>query len=146
MKDKEKQIEEMAKEMSKELCCYYDKKKRKCINCFGMEEDCDLHCNFGRTLERLSNAGYQKIDKDSIVLSRKEYEEVKRYQSYIPEMKKAFDKVHNNASKETAEKIFQELLKEAKTHEFGGWIEIEAINVYKMLIDKAKQFGVEIKG
>ena len=61
------------------------------------------------------------------------------------QLKELLDTVYKQARKETAEKIFQELLKEAKTHEFGGWIEIEAINVYKMLIDKAKQFGVEIK-
>ena len=137
MKDKEKQIEEIAKEMSKELCCYYDKRKRKCSNCFGMEEDCDLHCNFGRTLERLSNAGYRKIDKDSVVLSREELEKII---DQTKETEKNYYKkvVIPQERKEATEKIMQDLkpLLEGFVHTDTG----ENLYVYK-----CKQFGVEIK-
>ena len=134
MKDKEKQIEETAKEMEKELCSYYDKQKRKCTNCFGMEEYCDLHCNFGRTLERLSNAGYQKVDKDKqIVLSREEYEKLKLFEERVRsgvcftqkewvdycqkdsnERTSLLIKAKKDTRKETAEKILKDCLKELK--------------------------------
>lgn len=45
--------------------------------------------------------GYRKIPKNAVILDKEEYDEIKQYQSYIPKMKKAFDKV----SKATAEKF-----------------------------------------
>lgn len=41
-----------------------------------MEDNCDLHCNFARTLKRLSDAGYRKLPEDSVVLSREEYDNI----------------------------------------------------------------------
>ena len=84
--------------------------------------------------EELVKLGWMKPNKDSVVLSREEYNEIKTYQSYIPEMKKAFDKV----SKAMAEKILVDLkpLLEGFVHTDTN----ENLYVYK-----CKQFGVEIK-
>ena len=92
--------------------------------------------------EALYNAGYRKIPEDSVVLSREVYDEIRTYQSYIPEMKKAFDKIRNAIIKETAEKIFKMLISELESNKFlyGKRIIMEA-DVENL----AKQFGVEEK-
>lgn len=146
-----KQIEETAKEMAKELCGYYDKQKRKCTNCFGMEEDCDLHCNFGRTLERLSNAGYQKVDKDKqVVLSREEYDNLKlEIQKALHKgIRLGFDltKYKENsieqARKETATEIFKALysMRDVYAEHYEYEIRLNEYNLQEL----AKQYGVEV--
>ena len=72
MKDREKQIEEMAKilcdrcmEINKgKACPYYD--KRSCFE------------NRKKEATYYYEQGYRKIDKDSVVLSREGYEELKQ--------------------------------------------------------------------
>ena len=95
-----------------------------------------------RQAEALYNAGYRKLSEDSVVLSREVYDEIKTYQSYIPEMKKAFDKIRNAIIKETAEKIFKMLISELESNKFlyGKRIIME-VDVENL----AKQFGVEEK-
>ena len=61
------------------------------------------------------------------------------YQSYIPEMKKAFDKVRNAAIKETAREILNELIDSSNKITFFDCR--MALGLDKL----AKQFGLEIK-
>ena len=85
-----------------------------------------------------------KLSEDSVVLSREEYNEIKTYQSYIPEMKKAFDKVRNAAIKETAEKILDLLVPDCKACDenwHSGCLCLRATLAEKI----AKQFGVEVE-
>lgn len=81
-----------------------------------------------------------KLPEDSVVLSKEEYDEIKIYKSYIPEMKKAFDKVRNAAIKETAEKILKPLYDACKDDSYG-----QMVVDFAILENLAKQFGVEIK-
>ena len=71
MKDKEKQIEEMAV-----LGCKRNPQAYTADEC----EKCTFKhgsCNAYSHAEALYNADYRKIDKDSVVLSREEYEKLK---------------------------------------------------------------------
>ena len=68
MKDKEKQIQEIAQIIcgrSKDDICIID------------NTSCDSSCCWARKAEAIYNLGYQKHPKDSIVLSREEYERLK---------------------------------------------------------------------
>ncbi len=95
LQEHQKQIEEMAKILDEDCGdCY------KC-NYYDNEDSGGIECIFWLYAERLYNAGYRKIPENAVVLTREEYDEIKQYQSYIPELKKAFDKI----CKETAEKI-----------------------------------------
>lgn len=84
-----------------------------------------------------------KLPEDSVVLSRKEYNEIKMYQSYIPEMKKAFDKVRNAAIKETAREILREI---------RGYYPVDLEHcdkgeafILELCYELANKYGVEIK-
>ena len=121
---KKDQIEKMAKD-------YY-----------GYSIDSEADCKF--VAEEMYNKGHRKLSEDSVVLLREEYNEIKTYQSYIPEMKKAFDKVRNAAIKETAEKILDLLVPDCKACDenwHSGCLCLRATLAEKI----AKQFGVEIK-
>ena len=75
----QEQIEEMAIDLEEEfvLCGTLSScGTKRCSQCFS---------------KYLYEQGYRKLPEDSVVLSREEYDEIKTYQSYIPEMKKAFD-------------------------------------------------------
>lgn len=65
MKDKEKQIEEMAKD----LCpiVHPNQCEKQCFNVGNCQE-------LKEASEKIYNLGYQKLPKDSVVLSREEYE------------------------------------------------------------------------
>ena len=80
-----------------------------------------------------------KLPEDSVVLSREEYNEIKMYQSYIPEMKKAFDKIRIATIKETAREILNELIDSSNKITFFDCR--MALGLDKL----AKQFGLEIK-
>ena len=119
---KENQIEEMAK-----LLCF-----QNCKHC----ED----CYFIKLATILYKQGYRKIDKDSVVLSREEYQLwnilKKTWASNDKEisaedMLETLKNTKELGSKETAEKILQ-IIKE----EYGYIGNLEKII--------AKQFGVEI--
>lgn len=76
MKDKEKQIEEMAK-VNQEKCSFCD----TCDNCkYQWHEDCEKI----KYASNIYNAGYRNC-KDKVVLSREEYEKVKHVLKYEPE-------------------------------------------------------------
>ncbi len=83
MKDKEKQIEEMAKVLN-ECCNFYDKNGvhlgNKC-NSHDCEYWCDTNyicCSYNKKeATALYNAGYRKTTEDSVVLSKEEYEKYK---------------------------------------------------------------------
>ena len=121
---KKDQIEKMAKD-------YY-----------GYSIDLEADCKF--VAEEMYNKGHRKLPEDSVVLSREEYDEIKTYQSYIPEMKKAFDKIRNATIKETAEKILDLLVPDCKACDenwHSGCLCLRATLAEKI----AKQFGLEIK-
>lgn len=121
---KKDQIEKMAKD-------YY-----------GYSIDSEVDCKF--VAEEMYNKGHRKLPEDSVVLSREEYDEIKTYQSYIPEMKKAFDKIRNATIKETAEKILDLLVPDCKACDenwHSGCLCLRATLAEKI----AKQFGLEIK-
>ena len=99
-------------------------------------------CNAYRHAEALYNAGYRKIPKDSVVLSREEQERIlTATEKRIKELKRQI----LQARKETAEKILNELLDFV-----NGWFEgVEnndfCVELNRISKDLAKQYGVEIK-
>lgn len=106
---------------------------------------CDFkngQCNSYRQAEALYNTGYRKIPKDSVVLSREEQERIlTATEKRIKELKRQI----LQARKETAEKIFTELLKEKELIDLGcgdGTYEYIAVDDLK---DLAKQYSIEIK-
>jgi hypothetical protein len=121
MKDKEKQIEEMAKECCKD---FYKCKPRY-----------DLNCIIRQALEKALNQGYRKIPEDSVVLSREEFEN-----------NLTLSIGYEIGSKETAEKIFTEVLdlEQLKVIRDMGWETIYN-SLCNEILELAKQFGVEIK-
>ena len=148
MKDKEKQIEEMARDMD------YGCTKR------------DLYPSDAKEIAKaLYLIGYRKLPKYSVVLSREEYEKLKLFEERVRSgvcftQKEWFDfcnedskkrtslliEAKEQASKETAEKILNELhlLFSADylvglRNEYKDWKYADLIKRY------ARQLGVEIK-
>jgi hypothetical protein len=122
MKEQEKQIEEMAKDM-------------------GIAFQLSGTTRFGPVAECLVESGYQKIKKDSVVLSREDYENIYKQaeQNILANIADGGASCHwcieqheKKASKETAEKIY------TFVNSFGtrNWERFEKF---------IKQFGVEIK-
>ena len=99
MKDKEKQIEEMAFDLTMIVQVDY----------YG-------HTLFKETAESLVNQGYRKLPKDSVVLSREEYEKQydEKWDNYRDGENNAkvyyenivIPKLKEQSRKETAEKIY----------------------------------------
>lgn len=115
MKDKEKQIYERAVDILYDINdLYKDRLEREQII------DIMGRGGFGEAVE-LAKKGYRKIDKDSVVLTRKEYES---------DLTLQYDTGYEFGSKETAEKIYRELQGHGTTY-VKKWIK--------------EQFGVEIK-
>lgn len=81
-----------------------------------------------------------KLPEDSVVLSREEYELLKNDldKGNYGEFESGFSQGYEKGSKETAEKIFSELLKEFDKRKSCG-------NADVVVYELAKQFGVEIK-
>jgi rubrerythrin len=146
MKDKEKQIEEMAKEIF-DICAWR----------FGKPND--YKEIFNDIAEDLTKLNYLKIDKDSVVLTREEYNKKKKHLESVLELSSTqFEKVVreneklNNKievlretitwydndikkiRKETAEKIFKELK-----------VKLKGVVGLNYLDELAKQYGVDIK-
>lgn len=124
---KKDQIEKMAIDLEEEfaLCGTLSScGTKRCSRCFS---------------KYLYEQGYRKLPEDSVVLSREEYDEIKTYQSYIPEMKKAFDKIRIATIKETAREILNELIDSSNKITFFDCR--MALGLDKL----AKQFGLEIK-
>lgn len=145
MKDKEKQIQEMAQIIcgrSKDDICIID------------NTSCNSSCCWARNAEAIYNVGYRKHHKDSIVLSREEYEmlanqyknlEIK-YSNLCDNYrlcKDANETLKQNiilTCKETTEKILRDLYSEA-TSNVSETVELTTFQIEQL----AKQFGVEIK-
>ena len=130
--NKEQQIEEMARDI-------YEQKS--CDTSF--EENC-------KTLAYdLVALGYQKIDKDSAVLSREEQEKIlTATEKRIKELKRQI----LQARKETAEKFYDKVNEnicvfqlENKNQEFTDGYAQAIADICGRLDQVAKQFGVEIK-
>ena len=121
----DKQIEEMAQDIYEQKSCDTSFKE----NCKILAYD-------------LVTLGYQKIDKDSAVLSREEQEKIlTATEKRIKELKKQI----LQARKETAEKILTELLDFV-----NGWFEGVENNDFGVEFNRisknfAKQYGVGIK-
>ena len=131
-----KQVEEMAV-----IGCVRNPQAHTAEEC----AKCDFkngQCNSYRQAEALYNAGYRKIPKDSVVLSREEQERIlTATEKRIKELKRQI----LQARKETAEKILNELLDFV-----NGWSEgVEnndfCVELNRISKDLAKQYGVEIK-
>ena len=126
MKDKEKQIEEMAKVLIEASCKGYE-----CENCAFIHtlEEAESTCF---CLKNLYNAGYRKIPEGSVVLSKEEWETL--HNDYA----KALYNARRDERKETAREIF------AKEREFiyNKW---KAYITMNDLIEFAKQYGVEVE-
>jgi hypothetical protein len=108
MKDKEKQIEEMAKEIE-------SAKRDIWASVTTRKEDEDYLWHSRRIAEHLTSLDYQKVDKDSVVLSREEYDNLKLeiQKAHNKGIRVGFDltKYKENsierARKETAREILQ---------------------------------------
>ena len=132
MKDKEKQIEEMSKEIF-----------NTCAWRFGNPND--YKEVFNDIAEDLTKLNYRKLPEDSVVLSREELNEII---NQTKETEKNYYKrvVIPQERKETAEKIFVEVLdcESLKVIRDMGW-ETIFNDINKEILELAKQFGVEIK-
>ena len=121
----DKQIEEMAQDIYEQKSCDTSFKE----NCKILAYD-------------LVTLGYQKIDKDSAVLSREEQEKIlTATEKRIKELKKQI----LQARKETAEKILNELLDFV-----NGWLKgVEnndfCVEFNRISKDLAEKYGVKIK-
>ena len=95
----------------------------------------------------LNKQGYRKIDKDSVVLSREEYDEFLRQNFIIDELKDCV----KLASKETAEKLYDKVMSFIGSNQKFWIVDEEHITIiqvdklFDFVMETAKQFGVEIK-
>lgn len=123
MKDKEKQIVEMAKDFKSYLpSAWYND---KCVN--------------GEVYSMVKHAyedNYRKIPEDSVVLSREEYEKLKTDNEVLGVELERTSTLLVNAIKETAEKILDYFDKYAGT---GKKL------IGNMISEQRKKYGVEIK-
>ena len=126
MKDKEKQIEEMARV----LC------QNQCTSCTGATCLALLNC------KTLYEQGYRKLPKDSVVLKREELDKIKT-NNFSYGVEKGYKSGVIDGSKETVEKILK-TIKESLS-KYDNHYKIEKVNFIKWLNELAKQFGVEIK-
>lgn len=127
MEDKEKQIEQMAKIMCGHDCeeCAKETADWRGVS---LEEAKAEQCLIKKRAELLYNAGCRIIPKDSVVVSREDYNEFLRQAFIIDELKDCV----KLARKETA----KELLEDFDNH---GVYSQDYTNFMR------KQFGVEVK-
>ena len=109
----------------------FDKEKQIKLEIFGVLQDCDkkycdLYDCYECCAEKLYNVGYRKIDKDSVVLSKEEYENLVNSFNYVSRELITAERIQfkpyfiaedricelkvNQARKETAEKIVNRLI------------------------------------
>ena len=119
--EKKKQIEEMAKEIF-----------NTCAWRFGNPND--YKEVFNDIAEDLTKLNYQKIDKDSVVLTEREF---------LDNCELNYDKGYKKGSKETAEKFKTSAIKVINQYRNCDLIDAERL-VFE-LNNIAKQLGVEIK-
>ena len=134
-----KQIEEMAKEIE-------HAKQGIWAGVIKRKEYEDYLWHSRRIAEHLTGVGYQKVDKDKqVVLTKEEYDNLKLeiQKAHNKGVRVGFDltKYKENsieqARKETAEKIFNNLLKEFYKRKSCG-------NADVVVYEIAKQYGVDL--
>ena len=125
--DKQKQIEEMAKAVEPIIKDFY-------VTCTNGECDvcivkrwtgkCHAETKSVRVAECYYNAGYRKIPENAVVLTKGEYEalvlEQKRLKEMVDRIPCGYE-LKEKTSKETAEKIFEDLY---------CWLDLEEIEKY----------------
>ena len=128
MKEQEKQIKEMAKEIGNTWL----------VDLEGNTKDvCEVldEVDINNIARELYDKNYRKLPEDSVVLSRKEYEKLKY--TWITD-----SDAYKKGCKETAEKIFKMLISELESNQFlSGKRIIMEVDVENL----AKQFDVEIE-
>ena len=142
MENKEKQIEEMAKD-------YY-----------GYSIDLEDDCKF--VAEEMFERGHRKITDDQVVISKKEYEKNIRYYNSLENMSEKLNNLNlelglenqklkvelENKSKETVEKAFK-IIKNVIDKKYAietPWTRATLSNIINQIEKEfAKQFDVEIK-
>lgn len=148
---KEKQIEEMAKEIAKRDCYFYDKCSRKPKhNCISLDPKIRLDSdkNYVTIATWLVNAGYLKVHKNSVVLLREEYEKLTKELVTEQRAKEIAQEYFGIVRKETAEKFESELkafIKVWKMSEDDAMSTLFYRELFAKIGELAKQFGVEIK-
>ena len=128
MKEQEKQIKEMAKEIGNTWL----------VDLEGNTKDvCEVldEVDINNIARELYDKNYRKLPEDSVVLSRKEYDKLKY--TWITD-----SDAYKKGSKETAEKIFKMLINKLESNQFlSGKRIIMEVDVENL----AKQFDVEIE-
>lgn len=128
MKEQEKQIKEMAKEIGNTWL----------VDLEGNTKDvCEVldEVDINNIARELYDKNYRKLPEDSVVLSRKEYEKLKY--TWITD-----SDAYKKGCKETAEKIFKMLISKLESNQFlSGERIIMEVDVENL----AKQCGVEIE-
>ena len=121
---------ETIKGMAK-LCCWFQ--NGKCIANPGIDDVCDMSCEYGQACEKLASEGYRKFPDGSVVLSKEEYEKYKKQDLFMKDytIVEVLENECAKARKETAEKIYKEYL--------CNILSLEAKEEF------AKKFGVEVK-
>lgn len=146
MKDKENQIEEMVRIMAASNNPFVD-------------VPIEI---MSKVAEALYNASYRKLPEDSVVLSREEYERLKRVENEkdkLYEIKlylenqliekgwtdyEGADEIEKRVSKETAENILNDLVKNCQyTFNIDGKPIVELDSDF--VLNAAKSYGIEIK-
>ena len=129
MKEQEKQIKEMAKEIGNTWL----------VDLEGNTKDvCEVldEVDINNIARELYDKNYRKLHEDSVVLSREEICELKC------QAEEDFNKAYDLGSKETAEKIFKMLISKLDSNQFlSGKRIIMEVDVENL----AKQFDVEIE-
>ena len=128
MKEQEKQIKEMVKEIGNTWL----------VDLEGNTKDvCEVldEVDINNIARELYDKNYRKLPEDSVVLSRKEYEKLKY--TWITD-----SDAYKKGCKETVEKIFKMLISELESNQFlSGKRIIMEVDVENL----AKQFDVEIE-
>ena len=128
MKEQEKQIKEMVKEIGNTWL----------VDLEGNTKDvCEVldEVDINNIAKELYDKNYRKLPEDSVVLSRKEYEKLKY--TWITD-----SDAYKKGCKETVEKIFKMLISELESNQFlSGKRIIMEVDVENL----AKQFDVEIE-
>ena len=129
--EEKKQIQEMAKLIMEASC-----QGRECENCAWLQsvEDAEECCV---CLKALYNAGYRRISKDAVVLSRERYEWLT---CCFGKFEEIMNDIKELAHKEIAKKILRDLYSEA-TSNVSETVELTTFQIEQL----AKQFGVEVE-
>jgi hypothetical protein len=145
MEDKEKQIEEMTKDLYGEID--YD------VNYYSDDNYSEVNFNYIETAKNIVAKGWVKPNKDSVVLSKEEYDD---YLNLKDLLDKGYFTSENRvaihkARKETAEKFakkIQDYLNDKVCEEFGDnacdvtYFTIDVDKVISDVFEIAEQYGV----